>query len=179
MGWLDAVCHAFAALSLGGFSAYDASVSQFGSPLIEVLIVFMLLAAMNFATTSWPRAGSLVAYWRDVEARTLLALIAASTVCGDLWLRHLRGLAASLAPRGLQPGVDRHRLRLRQPLDYEQWPIFVPMWMLFLSCFAASSGSTGGGINFSGRWSWSAMRRANCSASCILRRSIRCASAGR
>jgi trk system potassium uptake protein TrkH len=30
--------------------------------------------------------------------------------------------------------------------DFNQWPIFVPMWMLFLSCLSASSGSTGGGI---------------------------------
>ncbi len=26
------------------------------------------------------------------------------------------------------------------------WPVFAPMWMLFLSCVCASSGSTGGGI---------------------------------
>ena len=30
--------------------------------------------------------------------------------------------------------------------DFNQWPIFVPIWMLFLSCLSASSGSTGGGI---------------------------------
>ena len=30
--------------------------------------------------------------------------------------------------------------------DYSRWPIFAPMWMLFLSCIVASSGSTGGGI---------------------------------
>ncbi|HSN40730.1 MAG TPA: potassium transporter TrkG, partial [Burkholderiales bacterium] len=27
-----------------------------------------------------------------------------------------------------------------------KWPVFAPMWMLFLSCIAVSSGSTGGGI---------------------------------
>ena len=30
--------------------------------------------------------------------------------------------------------------------NYGQWPVFAPMWMLFLSCVCASSGSTGGGI---------------------------------
>ena len=30
--------------------------------------------------------------------------------------------------------------------DYGHWPVFAPMWMLFLSCVCASSGSTGGGI---------------------------------
>jgi trk system potassium uptake protein TrkH len=30
--------------------------------------------------------------------------------------------------------------------DYGHWPVFAPMWMLFLSCLCASSGSTGSGI---------------------------------
>ncbi len=30
--------------------------------------------------------------------------------------------------------------------DYGHWPMFAPMWMLFLSCVCASTGSTGGGI---------------------------------
>ena len=150
MGWLDAVCHAFAALSLGGFSTYDASVGHFDSPLIEgVLIVFMLLAAMNFATHFLAARGrSLAAYWRDVEARTLLALIGTSIlICAtylwlagtyDAWLEALRHVAFNLVSIATDCGFVS--------LDYEQWPIFVPMWMLFLSCFAASSGSTGGGI---------------------------------
>lgn len=45
MSWLDVICHAFAAMGLGGFSKHDASVGYFNSPAIEfVLIVFMLLA---------------------------------------------------------------------------------------------------------------------------------------
>src|SRR5665811_599806 len=31
-------------------------------------------------------------------------------------------------------------------VDFGQWPIFAPLWMLFLSCVTVSSGSTGGGI---------------------------------
>ena len=51
MRWFDALCHAFSALSLGAFSTHDANVGYFNSPLIEaVLVVFMLVAAMNFAT---------------------------------------------------------------------------------------------------------------------------------
>ena len=30
--------------------------------------------------------------------------------------------------------------------DYNLWPIFAPLWMLFLCSFATCSGSTGGGI---------------------------------
>jgi trk system potassium uptake protein TrkH len=31
-------------------------------------------------------------------------------------------------------------------VDYAQWPIFAPLWMMFMTAIAASSGSTGGGI---------------------------------
>ncbi len=30
--------------------------------------------------------------------------------------------------------------------NYESWPLFAPVWMLFLSCILCSTGSTGGGI---------------------------------
>jgi len=29
---------------------------------------------------------------------------------------------------------------------YDSWPLFAPVWMMFLSCIVCSSGSTGGGI---------------------------------
>jgi hypothetical protein len=59
MSWFDAVCHAFATLSLGGFSTHDASVGHFESPLIEaVLIFFMLVAALNSLPIFWPSASA-------------------------------------------------------------------------------------------------------------------------
>src|SRR5512139_3012820 len=82
MTWFDAVCHAFAAMGLGGFSTYDASVGHFDSPAIEaVLIVFMLIAAMNFARhfIAWQQK-SLRTYLTDFEARAMLLLIGVSTL---------------------------------------------------------------------------------------------------
>ena len=50
MSWLDAICHSFSVMGLGGFSTHDANIAFFGSPTIEfVLIVFMVAASMNFA----------------------------------------------------------------------------------------------------------------------------------
>jgi len=150
MNWIDAICHSFAAMGLGGFSTYDASVGHFDSPVIEaVLIVFMLLAGMNFATHFLALRGrSLQAYWRDVEAKAFLALIGSSTlVCATYlwvtdtyprWLTALRHVAFNLVSIATDCGFAS--------VDYDKWPVFVPMWMLFLSCFTACSGSTGGGI---------------------------------
>jgi trk system potassium uptake protein TrkH len=30
--------------------------------------------------------------------------------------------------------------------NYDLWPVFAPLWMLFLSSIVCSTGSTGGGI---------------------------------
>ena len=150
MNWLDAVCHAFSAMGLGGFSTHDASVGYFDSPLIEfVLIVFMLLAVMNFAThfLAW-RGKSLRTYLRDAEAVASVGLILVSCVgiALFLWwnnvypdfLTALRHASFNLVSIATDSGYAS--------VDFAQWPIFAPMWMLFLACICASSGSTGGGI---------------------------------
>jgi len=150
MNWLDAICHAFAAMGLGGFSTYDANVGHFDSPVIEaVLIVFMLIAAMNFAThfIVW-RGKSLKPYWHDTEGLMTLGITLASCVgigaflywqgtYSSFWtaLRHASFNLVSLATDCGFASVD-----------FNLWPIFAPIWMLFLSCVVASSGSTGGGI---------------------------------
>ena len=150
MNWLDAICHAFAAMGLGGFSTYDDSVGHFDSPAIEaVLIFFMMVAGMNFAThfVAW-RGRSLRAYWTDMEAKAFVALIVASTIVCSLYLTvqgtypgfltALRHVAFNLVSIATDCGFASQ--------DYDKWPIFVPLWMLFLSCVSVSSGSTGGGI---------------------------------
>ncbi|HEX5339208.1 MAG TPA: potassium transporter TrkG [Gallionella sp.] len=150
MNWLDAICHAFAAMGLGGFSTHDASVGYFDSPAIEaVLIVFMLLAAMNFAThfLAW-RAKSWAPYKHDTEGLATVGITLASCV----------GIGAFLWWEGTYPNfwtALRHASFNLVSMatdcgfasaDFNQWPIFAPIWMLFLSCVVASSGSTGGGI---------------------------------
>ena len=90
MGWFDAIFHAFSTVALGGFSHYDASVGHFDSPAIEfVLIVFMLIAAMNFARhfIAWQQK-SLRTYATDVEAGRCLRLIGIGTlgVTFYIWL---------------------------------------------------------------------------------------------
>jgi len=150
MNWLDAVCHAFSAMGLGGFSTHDASIGYFNSPLIEfVMIVFMLFAVINFAThfLAW-RGKSLSVYLKDAEAVASLSLILGSCVgiAFFLWwngvypefLTALRHASFNLVSIATSSGYAS--------VDYSQWPIFAPLWMMFLTAIAASSGSTGGGI---------------------------------
>ncbi|MBS0612221.1 MAG: TrkH family potassium uptake protein [Proteobacteria bacterium] len=150
MNWFDAVCHSFSALALGGFSTYDASIGHFNSVPIEmVLTLFQVLAAMNFAThyLVWSQRG-LTAYLRDAESRAIIGVLFTSCV----------GIACFLYYHGTYPDFGsalRHSVFNVVSIatdsglhtqDFSRWPIFAPMWMLFLSSVVASSGSTGGGI---------------------------------
>jgi trk system potassium uptake protein TrkH len=150
MSWFDAICHAFSAMSLGGFSTHDASVGYFDSvPIETVLTIFQVLAALNFAThyLAW-RSRSFRAYAHDPEPRYVVGLLAASCI----------GIGVYLFSTGTYQGLGesiRHAtfniVTIATDCGYAtqnfaSWPVFAPMWMLFLSCLTVSSGSTGGGI---------------------------------
>ena len=150
MSWFDAVCHSFSVMGLGGFSTHDASIEYFQSPLIEfVLIVFMLLAVINFATHFLAiREKSIRPYFRDVEGKSsiIVLLVSCVVIATLLWWQDvyanfwtsLRYASFNLISIATSAGYSS--------TDFSLWPIFAPLWMLFLSSIGASSGSTGGGI---------------------------------
>jgi trk system potassium uptake protein TrkH len=150
MGWFDAVVHSFSTLSLGGFSSHDASFGYFNSPAIEaVAIFFMLIGGINFGTHFLAfRKLSFSPYRSDPEAGAYVAMLAVSVlgvayfllanhVYPSFWtaLRHSAFNVVSIATT---TGFSS--------TDFNKWPIFAPVWMLFLCCFTTCSGSTGGGI---------------------------------
>jgi trk system potassium uptake protein TrkH len=150
MNWFDAVCHGFSAVSLGGFSTYDASIGHFDSVPIElVLTLFEVLAALNFAThfLAYSQRG-ITAYFRDAEAKAILGVLAASCIGISLFLvlKGTYGDYSSAFRESLFNVVSIATDSGLHTQDYSRWPIFAPMWMMFMSCIVASSGSTGGGI---------------------------------
>jgi trk system potassium uptake protein TrkH len=150
MPLFDAVCHAFSVMSLGGFSNHDASIGYFNSPLIEfVLILFMLAAAMNFAThfTALRRADP-GAYRRDPEARWVLIWLGFSVLLLSLVI-HAQGLFPTAGEAVRHVAFSTVTMATTTGFvttDFSLWPVFASMWMLFLSCVIPSTGSTGGGI---------------------------------
>ncbi len=150
MPWLDALIHSFTTLSLGGFSSHDAGLGHFDSAAVEgVAMVFMLLAGINFAThfLAWQRR-SLASYRRDSELPWFLGVLGASVafIAVFLWangtfpdaLAALRHAAFHTISIGTNTGYAT--------VDYGQWPVFAPLWLIFLGTFVACSGSAGGGI---------------------------------
>jgi trk system potassium uptake protein TrkH len=150
MSWVDAFLHMCSTVSLGGFSSYDASFGHWNSPLIEgVAVVFMLLSGISLTLyfLAW-RSRSLAPLWRSVEVRAFygvllgsITLIVAYLVLGGTYsdvgeaLRHTVFHVVSVATT---TGYASQ--------DYAQWPLFAPMLIILLGCFATCAGSTGGGI---------------------------------
>jgi trk system potassium uptake protein TrkH len=150
MSWVDAFMHMCSTVSLGGFSSYDASFGHWNSARIEgVAIVFMLLSGINLMLyfAAWRRK-SLSVLWRNIEVRGFYLAVGATIVLITAYLmahqryptfseafRHTAFHVISIATT---TGYANH--------DYAQWPLFAPVLMILLGCFATCAGSTGGGI---------------------------------
>ncbi|MBL0421761.1 TrkH family potassium uptake protein [Ramlibacter sp. AW1] len=150
MSWPDAFMHMCSTMGLGGFSSHDASFGYWNSPAIEfVAIVFMALSGISFARyfIVW-RNRSLNTLTRDVEVQAYGAVLGLSIlvltlllidrgVYPDLW-QSLRMAAFQVVSLATTTGYAS--------TDYSLWPVFAPVWLIFLGCFASCAGSTGGGI---------------------------------
>jgi trk system potassium uptake protein TrkH len=150
MSWLDAICHSFSAMALGGFSTRDASVTYFDSVAVEVvLMVLMVLASLNFARHFMALRGmSLRPYLRDAEAKAVILVLTASVV-GISLLIYWEGVYADFGTALRHASFNVISVASTTGFvsqDYEQWPLFAPVWMLLLCSILCSTGSTGGGV---------------------------------
>jgi len=150
MSVFDAVGHAFATLSTGGFSTHDASLGFFNSATIETIaIVFMIVGAISFNmhVVVW---GSLKfsSYFKHDETRTfLLVTLAIAIFC-----------AFVLVQSGDESNV-LHAWRLAAfevvsvitstgfgIVDFSLWPVALPVILIFASFMGGCAGSTTGGL---------------------------------
>jgi trk system potassium uptake protein len=150
MSGLDAAMHMFTTMSLGGLSPYDASFGHFGSPLLEwIAVFFMVAASVNFALYFMVvRRRAFGVLLTDTEARGTLMVMVGSVLLVAvylLWqntytdpLLALRHSAFSVVSIASTTGYAT--------VDFNQWPSFAPWFMLMLSGMATSAGSTGAGI---------------------------------
>jgi trk system potassium uptake protein TrkH len=150
MSWADAFMYMCSTVSIGGFTPHDASFAYWNSPRLEyVAVVFMVLSGFNFSMhfLAWRRR-SLAVYASDPESRayafTLVAaclFVATYLLAMDVYadwgvsFRHALFNVVSIVTTTGYASVD-----------YNQWPIFAPVLMLFLAGFTSCAGSTGGGI---------------------------------
>ncbi len=148
MSGFDALCHAFTTLSSGGFSTRDASIGGFESAVIEwIVIVFMILAGINFvllwrAFVEGPRVAS-----RDIELRYYVAMLVVGTLVAALVLppAHALGVEATIR-NALFSIVAITTTTGYATVDFEQWPALGQLVLLQLMILGGMAGSTAGGV---------------------------------
>ena len=150
MSWPDAFMHMCTTMGLGGFSSHDASFGYWNSPQIEwVAIIFMALAGVSFARyfIVW-RARSLWTLVRDAEIRAYALVLLASIagLAGVLLFHGTYDDAAKAFQASAFHVVSLATTTGYASADYAMWPVFAPIWLMFLGTFVSCAGSTGGGI---------------------------------
>jgi trk system potassium uptake protein TrkH len=148
MEWFDAVNHAFAALSTGGFSTRPESIGYWDSPLIEALIiVLMILGTLNFLTAYTFLRGNWRAVLRNGEIHLMALFI---PICAlSLFLIVSGGLYPTLG-KGLRVAIFETVTALSttgfNTIDYRDWPGFGWLVLIVLMLIGGGTGSTAGAI---------------------------------
>lgn len=150
MSIFDAIGHSFSTIAIGGFSTYDASLGHFDNPAVEIVaIVFMLVAAMNFALhfVAW-RGRKLRHYLRDAEVRAFLIVILGAFIVtvSVLALSESTVASSSFVRDGAFQVVSIVTTTGFTTEPFHLWPSFIPVMLIMLSTFGGCAGSTAGGM---------------------------------
>lgn len=148
MNFFDAVNHALATVSTGGFSTHTASIGYYESPLIEyVAIAFMFTSSINFTLLYLLLVKRrLRDVWADSELRCFLTILlftfltTAVVLCFD-------GLAVEEALRtALFSVMSLQSTTGFTTIDFMMW--HPALWILLsvVSVIGACAGSTSGGL---------------------------------
>jgi trk system potassium uptake protein TrkH len=145
MNPFEALCHSFTTMATGGFSTQDASVGGFNSPLYEwIIIVFMILAGINFVLHYRLLTGRIRAVLADSELRYFLLMLAGAT-CVVAWALSRESETASIRTAMFQV-VSLMTGTGFTTVDYEGWPALALLVMLQLMILGGMAGSTTGGV---------------------------------
>lgn len=161
----EAVVHALSTMGTGGFSTFNGSIGELDSVAVElVILVFMVLAGVNFAL--WPEAlkqGPRV-FWQHTETRVYLALVGIVTVLIALVLLPVEEtVGEALRHAGFQVAAVVSTTGFGTD-DFEVWPTFAKLLLIVLYFTGGCSGSTAGGMKLIRvivvvKAAWAAVRR--------------------
>ncbi|WP_428771868.1 TrkH family potassium uptake protein [Vibrio sp.] len=148
----DAISHSFSTIAIGGFSTHDASIGYFDSYAINMItVVFLLISACNFSLHFAAFASGGVHpryYWRDPEFRAFLFIQAVLFVACFLVLlsNHSYSSIYEAFDQALFQTVSISTTAGFTTTGFSEWPLFLPVLLLFSSFIGGCAGSTGGGL---------------------------------
>ncbi len=85
MTTIDAIVHAMATISTGGFSPSDLSFGKYPGAGEYAGVLFMILASLPFLRYVQMISGAPLALWRDVQVRGFLRILASGVAIVTIW----------------------------------------------------------------------------------------------
>ncbi len=147
MNLFESICHSFGTVATGGFSPKNASIAEYSPYLQYVIMLFMLLAGINYGIHYFLLKRDLKRVKENEEFRFYLFVVFLVGM----------GITASLHFEMHKPIEESFREGFFQVIsiitctgfataDYLQWPVYA--WtLIFMAMFlGGSTGSTSGGI---------------------------------
>jgi trk system potassium uptake protein TrkH len=144
----DAICHAFCSMPTGGFSTRNASIAGYNSAYFDsVIVVFMLLAGINFSLHYKSLRGDLKIFGRDPECRVFLILVAILSIIVtldiygtvyDSFIKSFRYAIFQISSIITTTGFVT--------ADFSKWPALSQIILVGCMFIGAMAGSTGGGM---------------------------------
>lgn len=147
MSSFDAVNHAMATISTGGYSTHDASMGHFGLPVLVVGTVFMIAGALPFiAILRAVTTGRMSAAF-EAQVPVLLSILAVLSLMVFLSaLDHWASDPIALAVHSAFNIVSVVTTTGFASTDYTLWGPFVNVVFLLATFLGGAAGSTSGGI---------------------------------
>lgn len=162
MNWFDALNHAMATVSTGGFSTKNASVAHWnGAPMIQYIIIFfMFIAGTNFVLTYFALKGKIRKVIQSEEFKYYLfgtfiisAVVATMIIFYQDPLLHttikhpmVYGKVESAIRHSLFSVISVITTTGFVTADFTMWSFFVTAIFFSLFFLGGSAGSTSGGV---------------------------------
>lgn len=162
MTWFDAINHAMATLSTGGFSTKNSSVAHWnGQPLIQYIItIFMFIAGTNFILTYFALKGKIKRVIQNEEFKyyffgVLWLIVVITIIIVNFQDPNLVTTVNHPKPWGEVESAFRHAAFQVVSVitttgfvtaDFTQWNYFATLIMFSIFFLGGSAGSTSGGV---------------------------------
>lgn len=146
----DALIHAMGTAGTGGFSNYNASVGQFHSRYVEIVLsIGMFAFGVNFNLYYYALVRSMKDFFSSEELKVYFGIVAATTVLIALNIWHLFQSGSESMVASFFTVTSIISTTGFVSADFGQWPMFSRMLLIALMFTGACAGSTAGGFKVS------------------------------
>ena len=147
MNLFDALCHSFGTMATGGFSTRNASLGAYSPFCQYVVIVFMIIASINFALHYFTLRGQFRKVARDEELKMYIVIIMVTGlfIWGSLMYYNGSAVEKTFRESFFQVASIISCTGFATS-DYTLWPTHLWMILFLLMFFGGCAGSTSGSI---------------------------------